>query len=695
MNYWDTNHHRSRWSASPPIDLHRQNRLSLLSQQVRETFSSRSTSSPSHVLDVVAGSETPTDTEPVAIAPVLEAEVNVSRTPISTDPPENAEETEALDRTPPSNDTQTSDDDFRDLPSEFDDDDLPLDDAGHTNDDIEFLRNAAKTFMSSLSDMEDASANTNSNDSPRTLFYGDDYVVTIQNRQFAIAFLDYTQFRIDKQRNPEKFRLLASLKKTSTQRKRTDHEEKQLDHASLASPPATQSLASTIEPELLSMIESKGNKKKRSKRNKKKKFTNQHNNTGMRVCRVENPGNANCTWMACVSLSLLPEKPERTSESVQDEDDGDDNTIHVLNDQESDTNGLSLQRLPHVYLDDDLKPCIVVAGEENGHETSEHEDWHDIKAGGKSAPVPKKAENQKSHPQTEESKTPVKQVEEVSGDLRESSPGMVRDVSTSRRQQPRYSHPRRFTHWWPTRMAMRWLFQLIAVASFTIPSCSKPSVCDCVDPFQRSVFVSNRLPIASPSTVTWKPTCNTVWPISMLSPRTNDWFVLPSLSFLRPRRAMSYECNSRLPKWSSTLTLTTIESFGLLLVSSIINWNSSTINSSAFIVDARRISFSSPICNFQRTNPTPKSFKQLSENAFSSCFRHGLPTSPLPCREIWSERNVGWASTRVWPSMKTWTKPCWSEKSIRSFKSTVCMPMCKRSKLRSRASSMPIDLKRM
>ena len=99
---------------------------------------------------------------------------------------------------------------------------------------------------------------------------------------------------------------------------------------------------------------------------------------------------------------------------MHEEDDDEDNTIHVLNDEEYDKNALSFQRLPQVYLDNDLKPCIVVAGEENGHETSEHEDWHDIKAGGKSAPVPKKSQNKKAHPRAEENPLSAKKVEEVS-----------------------------------------------------------------------------------------------------------------------------------------------------------------------------------------------------------------------------------------------------------------------------------------
>ena len=78
---------------------------------------------------------------------------------------------------------------------------------------MEFLRSAAKNLMSSLAEMEAASANMNTMDAPHSLLYGDDYVVTIKSRRFALAFLDYTQFRVEKQRNPDKFRLLASLKK--------------------------------------------------------------------------------------------------------------------------------------------------------------------------------------------------------------------------------------------------------------------------------------------------------------------------------------------------------------------------------------------------------------------------------------------------------------------------------------------------
>ena len=41
-----------------------------------------------------------------------------------------------------------------------------------------------------------------------------------------------------------------------------------------------------------------------------------------------------------------------------------------------------------------MKPCIVVTGEENGHEYIEQEDWHDIKPGRKTAPS-SKTSNQK------------------------------------------------------------------------------------------------------------------------------------------------------------------------------------------------------------------------------------------------------------------------------------------------------------
>ena len=141
-----------------------------------------------------------------------------------------------------------SDDDFDDLPTEFDNDDIFLDESIDNNGDMEFLRSAAKNLMTSLAEMEAASTNINSIDAPHSLLYGDDYIVTIQSRRFALAFLDYTQFRVEKQRNPDKFRLLASLKKLS-------NTTSQHDQASS------------------STIETNSNKKKGKKRNKKKKPT--------------------------------------------------------------------------------------------------------------------------------------------------------------------------------------------------------------------------------------------------------------------------------------------------------------------------------------------------------------------------------------------------------------------------------------
>jgi len=115
--------------------------------------------------------------------------------------------------------------------------------------------------MSSLNEMEAASTDTNTIDAPHSLLYGDDYVVTIKNRRFALAFLDYTQVRVEKQRNPDKFRLLASLKKLKPNKKRVENCQQ---HEQTSSP--------------TSMIETKTNKKKRNKRNKKKKNANNNGN---------------------------------------------------------------------------------------------------------------------------------------------------------------------------------------------------------------------------------------------------------------------------------------------------------------------------------------------------------------------------------------------------------------------------------
>jgi hypothetical protein len=151
--------------------------------------------------------------------------------------------------------SDSDEDDFDDIPSEFDYDDLVLDESVDTNGDMEFLRNAAKNLMSSLTEMEIASTETSTLDEPHSLLYGDDYIVTIKNRRFALAFLDYTQYRVEKQRNPDRFRLLASLKKCKTNKKRLENNSKN----------------DQIIPE------TKTTKKKRNKRNKKKKNSNSTN----------------------------------------------------------------------------------------------------------------------------------------------------------------------------------------------------------------------------------------------------------------------------------------------------------------------------------------------------------------------------------------------------------------------------------
>lgn len=119
-----------------------------------------------------------------------------------------------------------------------------------------------------------------------------------------------------------------------------------------------------------------------------------------------------------ICFFLFKEKSEPTPESLNDEDDDeDDNTIHVFNDQEYNKSDFPLQRLPHVYFDNDLKPCIVVTGEEhneeNEQETGEHEDWHNIIAGGKLVPVSKKSKKKKQHQQHKEEKLKQHAAEQV------------------------------------------------------------------------------------------------------------------------------------------------------------------------------------------------------------------------------------------------------------------------------------------
>lgn len=142
-------------------------------------------------------------------------------------------------------------DDFHDLSSNFDENDVCLNENLNDNDEMEFLRNTTKSLMTSLNQMEQASADVAANDAPNSLLYGDDFLITIKSRRFSIAFLDYTQFRVEKQRHPERFRLLKSLKKFKDTEK----------HNEIASLPANDETTST-------------QKKKRNKRNKRKKSTN-------------------------------------------------------------------------------------------------------------------------------------------------------------------------------------------------------------------------------------------------------------------------------------------------------------------------------------------------------------------------------------------------------------------------------------
>lgn len=54
----------------------------------------------------------------------------------------------------------------------------------------------------------------------------------------------------------------------------------------------------------------------------------------------------------------------------------------------------------------------MVPGEENGHDLDEHEDWHDIKAGGKMAPGPKTTSQRKNSISKDEIKSSNEFVEQ-------------------------------------------------------------------------------------------------------------------------------------------------------------------------------------------------------------------------------------------------------------------------------------------
>lgn len=177
----------------------------------------------------------------------------------------------------------TSEDDFHDLPSEFDDDDLFFDDKADHNGDVEFLRSAAKNLMSSLTEMEAASGSANLTDALHSVLYADDYMVTIKNRRFLLAFLDYTQFRVEKQRNPDRFRFLASLKRMATEKKL----------------PITDETPSPVSP-----VEIKSTKKKRQRRAKKRKNTNTTEPGKLIADRTEN-------LTLPSALSPLDDSPEK------------------------------------------------------------------------------------------------------------------------------------------------------------------------------------------------------------------------------------------------------------------------------------------------------------------------------------------------------------------------------------------------
>jgi hypothetical protein len=117
-------------------------------------------------------------------------------------------------------------------------------------------------------------------------------------------------------------------------------------------------------------------------------------------------------------MECEPTKVNNNAHDKNDDDSDDDDdatsTTNVLDHHQLDKKTLPVQRLPHVYLDHDLKPCIVVAGEEHGPETGEHDDWHDIKAGGRSVHVPKKSHENKQNVSSIKNRTSdIDQTEQV------------------------------------------------------------------------------------------------------------------------------------------------------------------------------------------------------------------------------------------------------------------------------------------
>lgn len=193
------------------------------------------------------------------------------------------------------NAAQSSDDDFHDVPFELEDEEMPLDDLAENNTDMEFFRSATKNLLNSLTDMgSDSSVDVGPADAPHSLLYGDDYMVTIKSRRFALAFLGYTQYRVEKHCNPDKFRLLASLKKPTANnhallKKRKD--TKQRDDTPSPTP--------NIAPDLLTTSEVKSSKKKRNKRNKKRKITAQPSHDEQGNARSLPTVATHCSVMVC------------------------------------------------------------------------------------------------------------------------------------------------------------------------------------------------------------------------------------------------------------------------------------------------------------------------------------------------------------------------------------------------------------
>lgn len=117
-------------------------------------------------------------------------------------------------------DESSSGDDFRDVSSDFNDEDLSFDDTEETFENFDLINETTKNLAATIEETEESRKGS------KPVVYGDDYSINTKSQPFAIAFLDFLQYRVEKQRNSERFQILLSLDKKRKENRTRNNKNK-------------------------------------------------------------------------------------------------------------------------------------------------------------------------------------------------------------------------------------------------------------------------------------------------------------------------------------------------------------------------------------------------------------------------------------------------------------------------------------